>query len=150
MPPSTEGGDNEPIRSIRISKRPFIFDNSDLYNEESGFIRMDSAGLYQPFSEEDKIEKEIPMISITSNDISRQDIELVEPASKRIDWSKGPNYNNQVRSSLRPPYYPEKVAEGTMNMKPLRRNYDYRRNPTYDTPNYPTSGKFLTMSMEFD
>ena len=90
MPPSTVGGDNEPIRSIRISKRPFIFDNSDLYNEESGFIGMDSAGLYQPFSEEDKIEKEIPMISITSNDISRQDIDLVEPASKRIDWSKGP------------------------------------------------------------
>ena len=35
---------------------------------------MDSAGLYQPFAEEDKIEKEIPMISITSNDISRQGI----------------------------------------------------------------------------
>ena len=53
---------------------------------------MDSAGLYQPFAEEDKIEKEIPMISITSNDISRQDIELDEPASKRIDWSKGTVY----------------------------------------------------------
>ena len=53
---------------------------------------------------------------------------------------KGPNYNNQVISSLRPPYYPEKVAEVNMNMKPLRRNYDYRRNPTYDTPNYSTSG----------
>ena len=58
---TTEGGDEPPIRKVEVSKRPFIFDDNDL-SVQDGFT-------YQPFSEEDKIEKEIP-ISIT-NDISR-------------------------------------------------------------------------------
>ena len=67
---------------------------------------------------------------------NKQSINLLypvsEPASKRIDWTKGPYYNN-VKPSLRPPYYPQK-SEATM--KPFQRNYDYERHPsTYNIPN---------------
>ena len=89
--------------------------------------------IYHSFTEEDKIDKEIP-VTIT-NDISRQDIELPEPASKRIDWAKGPTYYNKIRSTLRPAYYPGKTET---SFEPIKRNYEYG-NSFIDKP-MPTSG----------
>ena len=61
--------------------------------------------------------------------------ELPEPASKRIDWAKGPTYYNKIRSTLRPAYYPGKTET---SFEPIKRNYEYG-NSFIDKP-VPTSG----------
>ena len=108
---TTEGGDDPPIRTI-VSQGPFIYDFQDL----------------KPFEEEDKIEAEI--------NISREDESGFEPASKRIDWSKGP-YGTLYgrRSTMRPAYYPPKIQEN-----PFRRVPEYGHgvmsSPEYDYEDY--------------
>ena len=34
---TTEGGDDDPIKTIEVSKRPFIFDNTDISEDEGTF-----------------------------------------------------------------------------------------------------------------
>ena len=63
-----------------------------------------------------KIEEEIP-VHITENDYG------MNSASKRIDWAKGPTYNQ--RSTLRPAYYPQNPAKPSPTQS-------YRSEPDYD------------------
>ena len=35
---TTEGGDDNPIKTIEVSKRPFIFDNTDLSEDEGKYF----------------------------------------------------------------------------------------------------------------
>ena len=76
--------------------------------------------------------------------ISRQDIDIMEPASKRIDWSKGPYYND-ARPNMRPAYYPQR-PEATM--KPFERNYDEYEGT--NNPGIPTQHNSFAMTAGYN
>ncbi len=98
----SEGGDDPPIRTI-VSQGPFIYDDKDLtFNTP-----------VNSFEEEDKIDKEIPIII---DDIDREDAGY-EPT---INWAQGPYGTFDRRATMRPAYYPPDPPEES-NEVPYRR-----------------------------